>query len=185
MKELCAYIKTAPWNSSLTSRGQDRAAGFRSCFQVQQEGPRAGHPPPAKLFQAGPVMVGRQCQPHKGPSDQGLPRGQCLQSLGTGDSGVPRAGPCGPFRSSSAQSEASKLGPGLQEGAGGWPNRNETGGTSWATGHLSALAGAFQEPTHPLPTPHLAAWAGVGMDRGFRRMPRRECSDSIREAILT
>lgn len=119
MKELCTYIKTAPWNSSLTSRGQDRAAGFRSGFQVQQEGPRAGHPPPAKLFQAGPVMVGRQCQPHKGPSDQGLPRGQCLQSLGTGDSGVPRAGPCGPFRSSSAQSEASKLGPGLQEGAGG------------------------------------------------------------------
>lgn len=45
--------------------------------------------------------------------------------------------------------------------------------------------GAFQEPAHPLPTPHLVAWAGVGTDRGFQKMPWRECSDSIREAILT
>lgn len=66
--------------------GQDRAAGFRRGFQVQEEGPRAGHPPPTKLFLAGPVMAGGQCQPHKGLSDQSLPKG-----LDTGDSGVPRA----------------------------------------------------------------------------------------------
>ena len=67
---------------------------------------------------------------------------------------------------------------------GGQPDRNEMGGAAWATGHLSAPAGALQEPAHPLPTPHLVAWAGVGKDRGFQKMPRRECSDSIREAIL-
>ena len=64
--------------------GQDRAAGFHRGFQVQEEGPRAGRLPPTKLFLAGPVMAGGQCQPHKGLSDQSLPKGQFLPSLGTG-----------------------------------------------------------------------------------------------------
>ena len=71
--------------------GQDRAAGFHRGFQVQEKGPRAGHPPPTKLFLAGPVMAGGQCQLHKGLSDHSLPKGKFLPSLGTGDRGVPRA----------------------------------------------------------------------------------------------